>query len=320
MLKVKSQINPYLFLPVLLMILAVLCPFQTEAWGAGLSWGPVVEESSTESCTPEASPLFTQGPIRSPMRIVEYSENSFLLSDRSGSIYEVSKTDPDNPSLLFQVDGNPLGVAVSGTKILVGNEKTGKIDIYDLRREQIKKRRTIPKRGKIQPLDIAVDSNERMTFVVDGIDRDIKVYDRRGRLALSIGSFGQLTQPQALTLLPDAEEVIVTDYGDQSIGVSASVQIFDYSGRHLKTISGSFSRPQGVWATGASIYLVDAMLGQLLEFDRETGGLLSTYGCYGASDGHLILPMDVIYDPLLKQFFVADNRNGRVTVLPSIEQ
>ena len=57
--------------------------------------------------------------------------------------------------------------------------------------------------------------------------------------------------------------------------------------RHLKTIHVAFYRPQGVWVKGQSIYLVDAMLGQVLEFDRDAGSLLSTHGCFGASDGHL---------------------------------
>jgi DNA-binding beta-propeller fold protein YncE len=254
------------------------------------------------------------------MRMVGYREDSFLLSDRSGSIYEVSKSDPANPVLLFKIDGNPLGIAVDGLNLLVGNETSGKVERYTFRRNQIEKRSSIPRRGQLQPLDIAVDSAKRMTFVVDGVDGDIKVYNRKGRLVRSIGGFGQLSQPQALTINPDAEELIVTDYGDQRIGLSASIQVFDYTGRHLKTINGAFSRPQGVWSTGGSIYLVDTMLGQVLEFGRDTGDLLSTHGCYGSSDGHLMLPMDVLYDQAMKQFFVADNRNGRISVLPLIGQ
>ena len=319
MLKVKIQVNPYCYLLVFAVI-SFLCV--SPAWSSGLSWGPVVEAPSSASCVPEESPLLVKGPIKSPMRMAEYGENAFLVSDRSGSIYKVSSLDPVNPALLFQVDGSPLGIAFDGRNILVGNETSGKIERYSLRRDRVRKKGSFPKSrsARIQPLDIAVDNAKGMTFVVDGVDRDVKVYNRRGRLTLSIGSFGQLTQPQALTLNPEAEELIVTDYGDQRVGVSASLQVFDYSGRHLKTIHGSFSRPQGVWAKGQSIYLVDAMLGQVMEYDRDNGSLLSTHGCFGASAGHLMLPMDVLYDSNLKQFFVADNRNGRVSVLPLTEQ
>jgi DNA-binding beta-propeller fold protein YncE len=256
------------------------------------------------------------------MRMAEYREDTFLLADHSGAIYEVRKSEPDNPVLLFQIDGNPLGVAFDGRNILVGNEASGTIERYSLRRDRVRKKGSFPKSKsvRIQPLDVAVDNAKRLTFVVDGIGGDVKVYDRRGRLTLSFGGFGQLVQPKALTLNPESEEVIVTDYGNQRIGVSASIQVFDYTGRHLKTIHGPFSRPQGVWTEGTSIYLVDAMLGQVLEFERDSGALLSTHGCYGASDGHLMLPMDVMYDSKLKQFFVADNRNGRVSVLHLTEQ
>lgn len=318
--KVKLKVRSYCFLPV--VIVAVLCLFQTQAWGSGMSWGPVVEEPSAENCTPEDAALIGKGPLKSPMRMAEYSEDAFLLADRSGAIYEIRKSDPDIPVLLFQIDGSPLGVAFDGSNVLVGNETSGKVDRYSLRRDRVRKRNSFPKSrsARIQPLDIEVDNAKRMTFVVDGIGGDVKVYDRRGRLTLSIGGFGQLVQPKALTLNPESEEVIVTDYGNQRIGISASIQVFDYTGRHLKTINGPFSRPQGVWTEGQSIYLVDAMLGQVLEFERDSGALLSTHGCYGASDGHLMLPMDVLYDSKLKQFFVADNRNGRVAVLPLIEQ
>jgi DNA-binding beta-propeller fold protein YncE len=317
--KVKTQVSPFCFFLVLAVFSFISV---SHAWSGGLSWGPVVEDPSSVSCVPEESPLLVKGPIKSPMRMAEYGDSTALLSDRSGSIYEISYLDPANPVLLFQIDGSPLGIAFDGRNILVGNETSGKIEQYALRRDRVRKKGSFPKSrsARIQPLDIAVDDAKGMTFVVDGVDSDVKVYNSRGRLTLSIGSFGQLTQPQALTLNPEAEELIVTDYGDQRIGVSASLQVFDYSGRHLKTIHGSFSRPQGVWAKGQSIYLVDAMLGQVMEYDRDNGSLLSTHGCFGASDGHLMLPMDVLYDSKLKQFFVADNRNGRVSVLPLTEQ
>lgn len=318
MVKKRMAIHPFRMLS---LVAAVLLLWQAHAWGVGLSWGPIVDTSPVASCTPEDSAPIEQGPVKSPMRMAEYRQGSFLLSDRSGSVYEVSKSDPQHPLLLFQVVGKPLGIAVEGRTILVGNETSGKIERYTLRRNQFRKISSIPKsRGaKIQALDIEVDRALGMIFVVDGLGGDVKVYGRRGRLALSIGGFGQLTRPQALTLDRDAEEVLVTDYGDQGLGVSASVQVFDYSGRHLKTIRGAFSRPQGVWSAGQSIYLVDAMLGQVLEFDRDSGALLSRSGCYGVSDGHLRLPMDVLFDALAKQFWVADNRNGRISVLPVTE-
>lgn len=313
--RVKTQFKPY---PFLLVIFACSCLCAANAWGGGLSWGPVAEEPAAAACLAEESPLIVKGSLKSPMRLAEYGEDAFLVSDRSGSIYEVSRFDPANPVLLFQVDGSPLGVAFDGHDILVGNETSGKVERYSLRRNHVRKGRSIPKSKteRIQPLDIAVDKARGMTFVVDGLGGDIKVYDRRGKTTLIIGGLGQLVQPKALTLKPGAEEVIVTDYGNPRIGVSASLKVFNYSGDHLQTINGPFSRPQGVWSEGQSLYLVDSILGQVLEFDRDTGSMLSTQGCFGSAEGHLMLPMDLLYDSQLREFFVADNRNGRVTVLP----
>lgn len=308
--------EPYNHRWLILLMVALFWGFGlTQAWSGGMSWGPTFEDAAAESCSIEDEPTIVAGPLRSPMRIVEEREGTLLVSDRSGSIYRISTGDPANPVLLFQIKGNPLGVASLGSSVLVGNERTGKVEVYRRGLGQMKKRKSFPKGGGLQPLDIAVDADKGMIFVVDGLGRDVKVFNLRGKLVQSIGGFGQLSQPQALSLDPLAEQLFVTDYGDPRVGISASLQVFDYSGRYLKTISGAFSRPQGVWTSGDSIYLVDALLGQILELKRESGEKIATHGCYGVSTGHLLLPMDVVYDSATQQLFVADNRNGRVTTL-----
>lgn len=303
-------------------VVATVLLGQSYAWSVGLSWGPVVEEKADNACVVEENPSITPGPMRSPFRFYEMDENTLLVSDRSGSVYKVGKSTPDEPELLFEVEGAPLGIAVYGKSILIGNESTGKVEAYRPRGKRVSKRMLFPRSRsqKIQPLDIGVDLIKALFFVVDGFDGHIKVYNRRGRLTQTIGGFGQLVRPQALAVDPLAEEVIVSDYGDQSLGISASIQVFDYSGRHIKTIRGAFSRPQGISHNKQSVYVVDAVLGQVLEFDRQSGSQLAKYGCFGSSDGHLMLPMDVFFDVQLLDLFVADNRNGRVTVLPSMVQ
>lgn len=324
MCKVRKTINDVTLLT--LAVVTLLCLFEINVWAGGLSWGPLPEDPPAVTCEPEESPLIVAGPMRSPVRMVEYDQDSFLLSDRSGSIYKVNKAATDNPQLLFEVTGNPMGIAYDGRYVLVGNETEERIQGYRVKEDRrgVYVRRTIriprSRSAQIKPLDIAVDTQVQKVFVLDGGDGDVKVYDWRQRLVQSIGSFGQLTNPQALALDPGNNRVFVTDYGDQSIGISASIQVFDYQGQHQDTISGGFSRPQGVWVEAQSIYIVDAMLGQIIELDRDTGQQLSTEGCFGSSEGHLMLPMDVIYDSGMDKFFVADNRNGRITMLPAVEQ
>ncbi len=105
---------------------------------------------------------------------------------------------------------------------------------------------------------------------------------------------------------------------------SARVQIFDYAGNHLKSISGKagmtkkrFSRPQGLAVDGQGhIFLVDCLIGRVLVLDRNTGATIKSLGTYGRSGapGEMALPLDVVIDSRTKNVFVTNNRLGRIEV------
>jgi DNA-binding beta-propeller fold protein YncE len=213
--------------------------------------------------------------------------------------------------------------------IFSGNDSTDKIDVYQemrrrkggrkksLNEETVKytKRFSFPltKKDKVQALDIEVDQATKKVFVVDGLKKEIQVYDLRGRLLSTLGGFGDLTMPKGLALDPAAEEVFVSDYGDAGRGISAAIKVFDYSGKLLRSITGQFGRPHGVDVADERIFFVDSLLGQVLEFDRNQGGQIAAHGCVGSDAGHMRLPRDLIYNASLGAVFVADFRNQRVT-------
>lgn len=303
----------------LLAALIVVFP-KTVVWGMGLS--PIGGgTTSAVSCIPEENPVIVPGPLGSPLRIDPVGSDSFVIADyRKGAIFQVSSATVAAPVQLFTVEGKPLSVvklpARSGTTYLIGNDATKTIDVYVERRGRIAKRTSLFRRVPVQALDMAVNENTGRVYVVDGLAAEIKIINLNGRLVGSFGGFGQLANPKGIALDLARGEVLVTDYGISGPGISASIQIFDLDGRHLDTMSGNFSRPQGVTVAEGRIYVADAVLGQILAFDRTTGAVAGSYGCFGSSAGHLWLPMDVTLDTNARNLLVADNSNGRISILP----
>lgn len=334
----KLNLQKY-FLPGVLFIVATLWlsnPTSVFA-GMGMSWSDVSGVESAADVCPE--PDFTQmndGPFDRPLRLASFSDNDLIVADyRLGKMFLVSMADPDNPTVLFDVGGRPMGVAVADSRrrkvVFTGNDSSDKIDVYlekrrfkrdkttKLRVENVeyKKRFSFPRSRtvKVQALDIEVDSAEKKIFVVDGLKKEIQVYNFRGRLLSAFGAHGDLTTPKGLAIDSVSKEVFVSDYGDVGRGISASIQTFDYSGRKLQSITGEFGRPQGVDVTSSSILVVDSLLGQILEFDRSTGNRRATHGCIGSGAGQMRLPRDLFYNASLETVFVADFRNRRITTV-----
>ena len=114
--------------------------------------------------------------------------------------------------------------------------------------------------------------------------------------------------------------------GNRRVTVPAAqpVQIFDYDGNLLKTISGKigmmgrrFSSPQGLAVDGLGhIFLVDCLIGRVLVLDRNTGATVKSLGTYGRSGapGEMALPLDVVIDSRSKDVFVTNNHLGRIEV------
>lgn len=254
--------------------------------------------------------VITPGPMKSPMRIASSGPGRFVASDYQGdTVYEINAATPDKPVALFKMKGHPLAVETDGKLLLVGNDSVGAVEIY---RRDGKKLKTFMSGGEIQPSDIVYDSRRRLIFVADSLNHEVKVFSRGGDLITAFGSAAPLSDPKGLAIDTRTQQVFVSDYGDPRVGVAASINIFDYKGKLIRQITGSFSRPQGIAVDSRNIYVVDAMLGQILVFDRVSYAAKSSLGSYGVAAGQLLLPMDLTRDPATGKLFVTNNRMGRV--------
>lgn len=267
--------------------------------------------------------------LRSPIRITlldsgniavsEYAQQKVVILDR--------KTLARKSEL--EINGNPLGLAWVNEQLYVGNDTTSLVEIYTQQRSG-KWRLTGSLGGPNQlipePSDLAVDETNERLFVLSGELGAVLAYSLNGQLLGTLGTEGDaqecLHTPTAIAVNPFMREVLVSDYGNPALGERPAIKIFDYEGNFLAGLCGDstqegflFSRPQGVTVNEADqIFLADALLGQVLVFDRVTLLGIGTLGAYGTDSGELRLPLDVTIDEATMDALVTNNRLGRVEI------
>ncbi len=303
-----------------LMISLVFPP--TLSWSMGFGDGDPVP---VDSCPTPADPLIIHpGPLGSPLRIDWLPPQRLLVTDYPSR--QVFLVDSSNVSIMapaFKLKGNPLGIAVAaGSRanlIFVGNDTRKKVDVYINQKNRFFQTLSFPRRGNVQPVEMVYVPEINRLVMIDGLDGRIKLFNLLGHQVGSFDGSGNLTSPVGLAVDATRGEIVVSDYGDPAVGISASLEIFDFSGAHLKSIEGDFSRPQGMVCQGGKIFVADGLRGQILEFDRSTGNLEGTHGCFGTGPGQLLMPLDLVYSTARNSLLVTNNKNGRVTEVPVAE-
>ncbi len=117
--------------------------------------------------------------------------------------------------------------------------------------------------------------------------------------------------------IPAPPQIIVSDFGDAVDAIEPGLRIYDQVGKHLQTLEGAFSRPQGLLADGVGhVFLVDAMLSQVLVLDQGTGEVIKTLGEYGCEPGQMRLPLDLAIEPGSLDVFVTSNLCERIEGFP----
>ncbi len=261
--------------------------------------------------------------IQSPVRIALTPAGNLLVSDSRRQMILDIDAGTLQPRRAMDVRGTPVAVAMSGSRILVGNATSKQVEVYNAR-GQFWYAFAQP---VAYPTDIAVDG--QLVFVVDAGAKDIKVFGTDGGLQRVISGPGagldaQLHVPTGITLDHERQEVLVSDYPDPATGGSAAVRIFDYQGTLLRVVSpgrcgslgcsGGFSRPQGIAVDSRGrIYVVDALLAAVLVFNRDTLTLVKTLGGRDVGPAMLRVPLDVVIGKN-GDLFVTSNRTGSVEV------
>jgi DNA-binding beta-propeller fold protein YncE len=208
----------------------------------------------------------------------------------------------------FDVPGLPTALGVLGDRVFVGNEATRRVEIYALDGQPLG---TLggPDVVVEDPRDLAIDEAAQRLYVVDGLAREVKVFDLatpQGTLVAAIGGPGstsvEFQHPTGIALDPIAQEVLVGDFGGMNATTKPRVIVFGYDGSFHKTISGSggptgqyFARPQGMLiGSSGHLFIVDSWRGEVIVMDRTTGEQVASLGEYGRGTGKLLLPLGLV--------------------------
>ena len=317
-----------------LVALAVRVAVQAT-WG-----GPARAAAGQLEADTTAPPARLVAPIRGSKRPKAIPFNAPVRLAKAGS-RRIYLTDSEQRRVLrlegqhlravhaFNVSGVPLGIAWFDGKLYVGSETYHRVDVYDEEGNWLHHLGSpVATFGK--PTDIAIDSSGTRAYVVDGEEKVVKVFELESETGSQIGTIPSggpseslLANPTGIALDEVRGEVLVSDFGNPLAWVYARVQVFDYAGNLLQTISGRegmmgnrFSRPQGLAVDGEGhIFLVESLLGTVFVLDRVSGATLATIGEYGFAEGQLALPLDVMFDGRQQALYVTNHLHGSVEVL-----
>ena len=262
--------------------------------------------------------------LYNPIRLAITPEGNLLVSDyHLGMIVTVDRKDLKT-TRWFPVEGKPLGVAYAKGHIYVGNASKKCVEVYSRGGKKLYRLE-----GEIiHPTDISVDETDNYIFVVDGLGKCVKVFRlNKGTFIRAIPSSPDnniLANPTGIAVDPVNKEVFVSDYGDDNLYIKPRIQVFDYNGDLVSTVSGKagmlgtrFSRPQGLAVDESGhVFMVDCYSGEIMAFDRYSGSLLKTLGGFGTEPGQLQLPLDIVIDPTSRDIYVTNNRAGAIAIFP----
>lgn len=208
----------------------------------------------------------------------------------------------------------PTGIAIGPEgKIFVSDSELKIVYVLDRNGNAI---------GKIgedilkRPHGIAWDANQKLLYVADTQDHNLKVFDIGGKLVKQIGQRGEnpgeFNFPTHLSI--GQNKLLVADTMNarvQILSLDDSVKPKILGRRGLKI--GEFSRPKGVGMDSeGNIYVVESYFDHLLIFDKN-GNFLLPIGGEGSGRGKFYLPGGLWVDKK-NRVFVADTFNGRIEI------
>lgn len=292
-------------------------------------------DSASAQLEPARPHIGTQQPapllLRSPVRAAVTPTGELLVTDYALRRVCVVAADGRLVEQSFRVQGLPTAIGVLGSRIFVGNELDRRVDVYTRTGEWLGVLGG-PGTEVGDPRDLAVDEDLQRVFVVDGLAREVKVFDATtltGSLLATLGQPGsqshEFQNPTGIALDPLGQRVFVAEYGVMDAGAQPRVVILGYDGASLGTLQGDggptgqyFARPQGL-LLGASghLFVVDSWRGEVVVMDLASGTQVGVLGGYGKQPGQLLLPLDLVVGGPDGDLFVTSASNRRVERFPA---
>jgi hypothetical protein len=223
---------------------------------------------------------------------------------------------------------NPIGIAVSGSKVYVGNQGSKSVDVYSYANGKFALSAMLGTgSGEFKAPDAIAVSKSGMIYVADRLDHRVKAYNPNGSLALSFGGYGgnsgQFNQPVDLAVNDSASEIYILDSGvytdENGNNGKVRIQVFDMNGNFRRTF-GTYGTGDGnlIKALGIALdsdgkaYISDAFQGLVEVFD-SAGNFIETIK---NTDHPMNTPIGVAIGGDKRMFVASSSSSGKS---PSVE-
>ncbi len=209
---------------------------------------------------------------------------------------------------------DPVGVAVSGSKLYVADNGANKIKRFSTTNTYQFEWGQYPGPGvEDYPSGVAVDAGGTV-YVTNKTQDLVQKYDATGAFVGQIGGSGSanglLSSPEAVAVAPGGD-IYVADTGNNRIErfTSAGAYVSWWGG--LGTQPGTFDHPAGIAFDGAgNIYVSDTGNDRIQKFDSGMN-YLTSWGGYGTGTSQFKSPQGVtVYAGSL---WIADSGNNRIS-------
>ncbi len=210
----------------------------------------------------------------------------------------------------------PLGLALSASRALVGSGTHGSVEVLDLRGRP--QGALGAGQGEfLRPSDLAVSPVDGTILVVDSERREVALYDPVTLARTGTVGSGILTSPAAVAVAADGTIFI----GDMVRGV---VDRFNPAGAWLGSFTtfgsrpGQTVRPMGIdFDAAGRVYVVDSFLDQVLVYQPD-GTFQTALGGFGTGPGLMRNPLDVWVDPATGVVWVTDSGDRELESFPPL--
>jgi len=197
--------------------------------------------------------------------------------------------------------GKPYGIAARNGRIYVGDTGRRSILVFDIPEQKFFSFGEEDPGQLGKPLGLDLD-DEGNVYVLDGVNKNITVFDRDGVFLRNFGKPGDINRPAGLGVNGDGTRVYAVDIGGSSNETHRIVMYDGKTGEKLSIIGergdkpGEFNLPRDVKsAPDGSLFVVDGGNFRVQKLDAD-GKFISTFGSIGRMGGQFSRPKAVDLD------------------------